>query len=117
MYFCLFSVRSYIFLEAFSFFLFSLFMCIFDCKCKNLNRHPPAFETNKTTHNNKTNNLREKKNIRTNIQLIQAEPERYLFAVEWWAGGCPIFLFVCFSRRFIFVVCLFLLSLFEFLHV
>ena len=61
-----------------------------------------------TSENNiiKTNNqkhLRENKTI--NIQLIQPEPERYLFAVEWWAG-CPVFVVLCFFSK---VCCLFLL--------
>ena len=29
-------------------------------------------------------------------QPIQPEPERYLFTVEWWAGGCPVFCILCF---------------------
>ena len=45
-----------------------------------------------------TKRLREKQN--TKIQLIQPEPERYLFAAEWWAG-CPVFLFL---EGFLFVV-------------
>ena len=45
-----------------------------------------------------------KKNNKTKIQLIQPEPERYLFAVEWWAGGCAVFLFV-FLEGFLFFFC------------
>ena len=40
------------------------------------------------------------------IKLILPEFERYLFAVEWWAGGCPVFCCFCFYRR-LFVVRLF----------
>ena len=39
------------------------------------------------SNNNKTPS---RKTIKTNIQLIQPEPERYLFAVEWRARGCPV---------------------------
>ena len=48
---------------------------------------------------------RQKQN-KQNIQLIQLEPERYLFAVEWWAGGCPVFCFIIEGFLFsLFFVC------------
>ena len=43
----------------------------------------------KPSKNKSNKDFREKQ---TKIQLIQPERERYLFAVEWWAGGCPVFL-------------------------
>ena len=61
------------------------------------------------SNNNKTPS---RKTIKTNIQLIQPEPERYLFAVEWWAG-CPVFvcvvLLICLESLFVylFIFCLF----------
>ena len=57
---------------------------------------------------NKTQKTTFEKNITNKIQLIQPEPERYLFAVEWWAGGCPVFVFLFLSKvfclSFVFVV-------------
>ena len=66
--------------------------CLFVCcylsfvayTCKRLTR----LGKHKTVKR-KTNNLREKQQHK--IQLIQPEPERYLVAVGWWAGGCTIF--------------------------
>ena len=34
-------------------------------------------------------------NTKTKIQLIQPEPEIYLFAAEWWAE-CPVLVVFCF---------------------
>ena len=59
------------------------------------------------TRKNNTNKHKTFEKNNTNIQLIQPEPERYLFAVEWWAGGCPVFLFVCVLFECFIVCCLF----------
>ena len=67
----------------------------------------------KTTTNNKQQQQTKKEKQEQNnnekttkgiIQLIQPEPERYLFAVEWWAGGYPV-LFVVFLEGVLFVFC------------
>ena len=76
---------------------------------------------NKKEKRNKKKTTFDKKKTKkkTEIQLIQPEPERYLFAVEWWAGGCPVCLFCFFYRRFVVVILfvLFLPCLFKLLHV
>ena len=79
--------------------LFVLFVCVclvFLSVC--------MYKRNKSSKNKQnTKSLREKKQSTTKIQLIQPEPERYLFAVEWWAG-CPVLFVCCFvSKAFCFV--------------
>ena len=69
------------FLEVFVFFFCLFCFCIVFlsfCMYKQQN-----------SSNNKTQ-LKPQKNKQTQIQLIQPEPERYFFVVEW-SAGCPVF--------------------------
>ena len=105
----LFSKPFWLFLCFVCFRLVDLSFCIYNRKT-HINTYINITKT-RQTHKHKQNKHK--------YMISQPEPERYLFAVRFWAGY-PGFLLLCCSRSFS-VVCLFLLfmfspSLFKLLH-
>ena len=84
----------YVFLRVVFLLFVCFYMCLFDCKCKSLQRLGENIKKRKQ----KQTTLR--KTFKKKTEISQPEPERYLFAVGSRAGY-PVFMFVVLFLEFV----------------